>query len=136
MVHSLIVSINCWQSGYCYIQSRADRSTADNCAPDVSSTSHGRWNTTRNADCAPNTGGGEAEQGWVDIDLGDEVLGVRHAPVTTGVQLANVGGSTHRAYAFRNPTGNHDQSECTCLFLSFTTIHKMEVDVKMVVPIL
>ena len=49
---------------------------------------------TRNADCAPNAGGGEAEQGWVDIDLGDEVLDVRHAPVTTGVQLANVGDST------------------------------------------
>ena len=97
MVHFLLVPINCWQSGYCYIQSRADRSPADNCAPDVSSTSHGRWNTTRNADCAPNTGGGEAEQGWVDIDLGDEVLGVLHAPVTTGVQLANVGGSTLRS---------------------------------------
>ena len=90
----LAFPINCWQSGYCYIQSRADRSPADNCAPDVSSTSHGRWNTTRNADCAPNTGGNEAEQGWVDIDLGDEVLGVRHAPVTTRIQLANVGGST------------------------------------------
>ena len=53
---------------------------------------------TRNADCAPNAGGGEAEQGWVDIDLGDEVFGVRHAPVTTGVQLANVGGSTAPTY--------------------------------------
>ena len=36
----------------------------------------------------------EAEQGWVDIGPEDGVLGVRHAPVTTGVELANVGGST------------------------------------------
>ena len=57
-------------------------------------TSQARLMVTRNADCAPNAGGGEPEQGWVDIGSGDGVLGVRHASVTTGVQLANVGGST------------------------------------------